>query len=404
MGDHGKSWDRFISRHLGDWTGRSLAVTAGAKLISAQSYHLSTSSVAPSKANPSYILLSADITPCEDGPIDPSADSAVGPKEWQTAQQIASRYDIDSMFVFEDGSFTSDSRLLSLGRLLPREAGAIPFAIELALMLSATERVRVFIVYDSQSKLESICLAEETREGLFENRPPLAFTSLVGAWNGISETLHRPNVKTPFSGFGKANRMSAAQPVTGIGNTYSKEDLPPELRAGSAGKDGLLRLKSSQVFSWDPTHDSVRRVRLLRLPYRIDSISNCCTLLLTRVSSRLSFLFLAFCKTTVLRDMSEVELGSSTVYGKVDAESGSMFDLVTCSDNTLLLALSNGCYVSAPVLRARGIASTSEFGCLVTPNLRRRISRTYSDKGLASESLVTEALAVSKGATTRMPP
>jgi hypothetical protein len=33
MGDYGKSWDRFISRHLGDWTGRSLAVTAGAKLI-----------------------------------------------------------------------------------------------------------------------------------------------------------------------------------------------------------------------------------------------------------------------------------------------------------------------------------------------------------------------------------
>jgi Domain of unknown function (DUF3598) len=77
-----------------------------------------------------------------------------------------------------------------------------------------------------------------------------------------------------------------------------------------------------------------------------------------------------------------------------------MFDLVMCSDNSLLLALSSGCYVSAPLKRARGVPSTSELGCLLTPNLRRRISRTYSDKGLASESLVTEALAMSNSVIT----
>jgi hypothetical protein len=216
---------------------------------------MSTTSVAPSKANPSYIILTADVRVDHNGSPSSSLLKVDGAKH----HQMMERYDTDSFWVFEDGSFTSETRLLSLGELLPRATGAIPFAIELALTLSATERVRVFLVYDKDSKLESVCLVEETREGLFENRPPLAFTSLVGTWTGQSETLHRPTMNTPFSGFGKSNRRRPPVPVS-TASMYSEDELPPELRAGSAGKDGLLRLKSSQVFGWDPSHNSVRRV------------------------------------------------------------------------------------------------------------------------------------------------
>jgi Domain of unknown function (DUF3598) len=200
--------------------------------------------------------------------------------------------------------------------------------------------------------LQTILHCEETREGLFENRTPLAFTSLLGDWYGQAETLHRTDStsNSRFSGLG--TKRQRPQPSA---RSFSKEDLPDELKHSSAGKDGLMRFQTSVSYRWDPAANAVRR-------------------------------------TTALADMSGEELGTSIIYGRIEEESGALFDVIRCSDNSIIIPLPGGCYVSAPLSKARGVPASSELGCLVTPNYRRRCVRTYSAAGLASESVATESM------------
>lgn len=348
MTNYGPSWDRFCSRNLGKWTGRSIAVSGdSARLVSSNEYILSVESLSPLRSNPDYVQLKANLLLNE---------FEVEPKQAESDHKnmISSRYNASSLWVFEDGSYTADTRFLSLSNILPRES-VIPFAIEHSLSLSATERVRAFFIYDTGDHLETVVILEETREGLFENRAPLAITSLVGNWNGQAEAFHRPPAFSSFRGFGSSKSNNKSGTHGGLPQTqYSKEDLPDELKHGSAGKEGLMRMKTSVSYGWDPTAGSVRR-------------------------------------TTSLADMQGVELGTSTLYGKICSEDGSLFDIIRCSDNSVIIALSNGCYVSAPKNRARGIPASSELGCLLTPHFRRRCVRTYASHGLASEMLASES-------------
>jgi Domain of unknown function (DUF3598) len=344
--DMGPSWDRFLSSHLGDWTGRSLALSPTGALIHTQAYTLSTSSVAPTKSNPSAILVAADL----------SADGADGSDTMDT------RYDADSLFVFEDGSYTHSHRLLATPRILPRDE-RVPFVIEHALSLSATERVRCFLAYTAENALDAVVILEETRQGLFENRPPLAFTSLVGEWRGQAETLQRPPPRPgQFTGFGRGRAAAGTLPRPAARPRFSQDDLPDALKHPSGkATDGLVRLKTVVSYGWDPRQRGGVDLGRLR-------------------------------RTTKLIDMAGDELGQSIVYGSVVAEAGSLFDSVRCSDDSVMLMLSNASWVSAPLSRARGKSTTSELGCLVTAACRRRITRTDAKWGVASESLVTESL------------
>jgi hypothetical protein len=297
--------------------------------------------VAPSRSNPNFVLLSAELR---------STASESG-EEHARLPDVTFRYDTSSFFVFEDGSYSADMRLLTLSSLLP-ESSTVPFAIEHALPVSATERVRVFLIYDAFDQLQTVVHCEETREGLFENRTPLAFTSLLGDWCGQAETLHRTSSTSnvPGSSFGAKRQKPLPRPPS-----FSKEDLPDELKHSSAGKDGLMRLQTSVSYRWDPSGNAVRR-------------------------------------TTALADMSGQELGTSIIYGRISQEIGALFDLIRCSDNSIIVPLPSGCYVSAPLSKARGVPASSELGCLITPNYRRRCARTYSTTGLASEMIATESM------------
>lgn len=348
MADQGPSWERFCNRNLGKWTGRSIALHGdSARLVCSREYTLSTESLSPLKSNSDFMLLNAK--------LDVNASGAHGESGLSADSAISVRYDANSLWVFEDGSYTSDTRLLSLSCILPRDS-VIPFAIEHSLSLSATERVRAFLTYDADDHLETVVILEEAREGLFENRAPLAFTSLVGNWNGQAEAFRRPSVLPSSRGFGPSKRQPGANaPQAGLPQQeHSQEDLPDELKHGSAGKEGLMRMKTSVSYGWDPQTGSVRR-------------------------------------STFFSDMQNVELGRSTLYGKIQDDEGGLFDVIRCSDNSVIVTLSNGCYVSAPRNRARGIPASSELGCLITPHFRRRCVRTYAAHGLASELLASES-------------
>lgn len=356
MDDLSPSWNRFCETQLGDWSGRALVITSQGALVHSGTYSLSTTSVSASRSNPSFRVLALEAR------VPSEASGA-------TVADAELRYDADQLHVFDDGSYTASHRLLALPFALPNAAPAIPLAVEHVLVLSATERARVFLAYDAGNAFEAAIFLEEAREGLFENRPPLAFTSILGEWKGVAESLQRvyngeggrrqQDGRRPFGrGFGTRSSSGKAQrgaAYSGPAPEYSKEDLPPELQHPSRkAENGLMRFRTTVNYGWDPSSSTLRR-------------------------------------TTALTDMQGVELGMSTVYGEILAEDGSLFDIVKCSDDSALLTLSNGCWISAPLSRARSVPGTSELGCLVTPSARRRCTRTYGVKGLASETLVTES-------------
>ena len=209
------------------------------------------------------------------------------------------------------------------------------------MTVSASERVRVFLLYDNQRNLSSVVLLEEVRAGLFDTRAPVALTSLVGEWRGQAETFRHPSPQS--------RPLDSAK--------YSPDDLPPQLKNPSSTGDGLLRTATTVSFAWDPAKATVRRA-------------------------------------TILRDMSDNQLGSSVVYGLVD-EAG-MFDIARfdthSSSESLLLTLTNACFISAPIKRIRGVSASAELACLVTPTFRRRILRIYGTNSVVSDTLASESL------------
>lgn len=342
MSGKNSSWDRYCERHLGQWHGRAVHMScADARLLAAKTYQFTTTSVTRSRANSNVLVVNASLG------VEPRGH---GKETSNQATDFSLRYDTESLFVFDDGSYTAESRFLDLPGLLP-DATPVPFAIEHALVVSVSERVRVYSIYDSDQQLSSMLLLEEARDGLFENREPLAITSLVGEWTGQAETYCRPRTSRAGKGFGPG-------PAEETRMEYSKEDLPPELKHASSSKNGLMRIQTQILYGWNPASNLIRR-------------------------------------TTKLSDMSGNELGSSIVYGSIAQDGGGMFDLVRFSDGSVMVALPNGCYACAAPKRARGVPATSEVGCLITPRLRRRCARTYAAWGLASETVAQEGLCAS---------
>lgn len=342
MTSFGEDWDRFASRHLGEWFGRSLAISvSNGALINALPYHLSSQSVSLSQTNPSSLLLSCTVTSSDDS----------------NSAQLLIRYNLNKFHCFTDGSYSADHTLIDLSLLLPPQHRIAQYAIEFALPVSATERVRCFMIYNKLRELDAIILLEEVRSSLFDTREPLAFTSLVGEWRGQSETFrHRDENDSP-QGF--AARGKPSSPSRRARRSYSEEDLPSELKNPSGSDDGLLRTKTVVQYGWDPVKGTVRRA-------------------------------------TVLSDMQDNELGRSVIYGQVDSNSDCLFDITRFGQNsaneTLFFALNNGCFVMSPMRRVRGVPATGELGCLITAGFRRRLARTYGKTTVASETLASESL------------
>ncbi len=326
---HGQDWARFCARHLGDWDGRCVVVVASTgALEGVHEYQLTSKGVSMSKSNPSSALINYALS---DGRI------------------LTLRYDVRNFHVFADGSYTADHYVLDLSAVtgLPT---ATPFAVEAALPLSASERVRAFLLYDDTRALTHIALLEEAVGGLFDTRAPLSLTALVGEWRGPRETFRHSSTR----GFGDAS------PTTRARTPYSEEDLPRQLKDPSGAPDGTLRTQGAVRWGWDPVADTVRRA-------------------------------------TVVSDMRGKVLQNLTLYGRREALPGAMFDVVRFGgagdpDESVLLALNNGCYVQAPLRRARGVPAAAELCCLVTPAFRRCVKRVYGREGVASETLSSESM------------
>lgn len=346
MASFGDDWERFASRHLGDWHARSLAVSvADGSLVSSASFHLSSKSPTRSQTNPSSLLLPWSVT-CDD------LDGGRG----RVASELHLRYNLAKLHVFTDGTYSADHSLVELGSILPPGHDFAHFAIEFALPASSTERVRAFLLYDESRVLTSLLLLEEARSGLFDTREPLAVSSLVGSWCGISETFRHNAEDDRGVGFGLQNLPSPSRRAR---RAYDEEDLPSELKNPSGGEDGLLKTKSSIQFGWDPIKGTVRRA-------------------------------------TVLSDMQDHELGRSVIYGALDSNTGGLFDFIRFESNTatesVLAALNNACFVMAPMKRVRGVPASGELGCHIAPGFRRRLLRIYGKTSVASETLASESL------------
>lgn len=347
MPSFGEDWERFSSRHLGEWHGRSLALsTTDGSFLSAVNYRLSSTSVCPSQTNPSSLLLKCQVRQDSDEPTQ-------SPPGWLL------RYNLDKFHCFADGSYSADHALTEIPMLLPETKRVTHYAIEIALPVSATERIRTFLLYDKERILEAVLLLEEVRSGLFDTREPLALTTLVGEWKGLSQTFrHEPDPQRAF-GFGRdASRQS---PTRRARREYSDEDLPPQLKDPSGGSDGLIKSKTVIRFGLDPANGKLRR-------------------------------------STVLRDMQDNELGQSVVYGTVEGEAGRLFDMARLeaksATESVLIPMNNATFVVAPVKRVRGVPAAAELGCLITPGFRRRLVRMYGKASVVSETLSSESTGV----------
>lgn len=345
MANLGEDWDKFSSRHLGEWHGRATALSIpNASLLCATNYRLSSSPTSLSRTNPSSLLLKWIIQLESTDANTKSSESIL-------------RYNLDKFHCFPDGSYSADHALVELPLILPDTHRVAQHAIEITLPVSATERTRCFMLYDESRMLRTVLLLEEVRSGMFDTREPLALTSLVGEWKGLSETFRHEEENMRSVGFGP--KKDVKSPTRRARREYPEEDLPSQLKNPSGGKDGLIRTKSSVRFGWDPANDTIRR-------------------------------------TTVLCDMQDHELGRSVVYGAADAEARGLFDIARFESNTatetLFIALNNACFVTAPIKRVRGITVIAELGCLITPGFRRRLVRMYGKSGVVSETLSSESL------------
>lgn len=301
------------------------------KLTGSREYALRSAGVTMSRANPSSALVKYSLP---------------------EGHELTLRYNVSGFHVFADGSYSADHFVLDLSPLTGLETGSTPFAVEAALPLSATERVRAFLLYDDSRSLTHIALLEEAIDGLFDTREPLSLTALVGEWRGPRETFRHEDLPR---GFG-----AAISPTARARTPYTPDELPRELQDSSAAADGTIRTQGAVRWGWDPAADTVRR-------------------------------------STVVSDMRGNELENLALYGRCEAVPGAMFDLIRFGtpgdpDESILLALNNGCYVQAPLRRARGVPAAAELCCLITPAFRRCVRRVYGRKGVASETLSSESM------------
>lgn len=338
MTEFGGDWDRFENHHLGEWHGRSLALSAQAQLLLSCQYLLQSTTIIRSKTNPENVHLTFQVQLTDSEPAEPVSASI--------------RYNLSSFHVFADGTYSSDHSFPEIPLLVPEDHAQPQSGIQFTLPISSTERVRCFLLYDAQRNLQTVLLLEEVRASLFDTRQPLALTSLVGKWCGQAETFRHETDSKRAVGFGKSN-----SPTSRAKRQYSDEDLPQQLKNPSGSDDGLLKTKTTVNFGWYPSSGKLRR-------------------------------------STVLQDMQDHELLHTVTHGA--AQDCGLFDCAVFDQGTpsetIMLILSNACFVLAPMKRVRGVSVAAELGCLITPGFRRRITRMYGRSVVASETLASESM------------
>lgn len=301
-------WRRFANAHLGQWDGRcvTLRVQDGCVCVRNE-YALCLRSCTRSVTNHSTMLTTWAHTSTND---------------------LVLRYDMSTFHCFSDASYTAHHTLINLSPFTDEHI-THAVATELVLMTSATERARVFLVYDSQAMLQYIVHLEEVRLQLFDTRAPLSFTALLGEWTGMAETYRHAC---------KEERKSDISELEG----------------------SMLRTRVRVRYAWNPRAGTVRRVTQW---------------------SDLDGRILGYATVYGKLEQRDGAWLDSITFGENGAP-----DEVTC------VLLPNAAYVLAPRRRVRGVPVAMEMGCLLTPTFRRRIVRVYGKTSVASETLSAERM------------
>jgi len=167
--DRDEAWERFKGRHMGKWSGRST--------------HVDVRTMAQVRLD-EYSWSMSDAT-FSNRDVRVTGTMSGDGWDWKVAYNIG----MPSFYVFEDGSYCAEHEML--------EVADIPIsrlAVEMCLTISATERLRSFLLYDFESILRRVFLLHEVQDDLWEDRYPTSLLSLVGKWRGETKSARLPSV------------------------------------------------------------------------------------------------------------------------------------------------------------------------------------------------------------------
>lgn len=167
--DRDSAWKRFSERHLGDWYGRSTHVdvrTMEQVRLDAYTWKMGDATIAPYEVR---------LSGCMTG------------NGWTS--EVNYRVGSPGFYVFEDGSYCVQHEMLELN-----DVPLARLAVELCITVTATERVRCFLLYDFESILRRAVLLNEVKEELWEERNQLSLLSLVGRWRGSTTSARLPQL------------------------------------------------------------------------------------------------------------------------------------------------------------------------------------------------------------------
>lgn len=423
------SWAHYASRHARRWRGKALVVNpAGGALLHATTYTLAPDGEAverTSRTGGVAIHLSHTYTFSGSDADGGGGDDGTAPPITETHETV---FESRTFHVFADGAFTTETPMLVAPALLGTET-PFPSAVEHVLPLSASERVRGIAAYDAEGRCRRVALLEEVADGAdWEARPPLALSSLVGVWSGAAVTKR-------FRGAG-GGVVGAG---VGLGAVPGKATWEETIAATVVGAEFPTITRST--FGWDGG-DRVRRCTVVKpsappggggggtSAYPVADAATAVVAAATAAAGGPA-------KAGAIGGASKSASGRGrrrdgvvdpsagetlTVYGTVDGGGGDgdsvagggggdgppapeadgsgagdamyapgvLFGAgVSMQRLTLLPA---GAYLTAPLVRVRGVASFSEFCVFVTADHRRRTVRLYGAGGGAlSHTNGTEA-------------
>jgi len=239
------SWAHYASRHVRAWRGKCLVVNpAGGALLHSTTYRLTPDGEAVERTSRNGGV-AIHLTHTYTFPAAPGGATAAAVTETQETV-FASR----TFHVFADGAYTTETPMLVAPALLGTDT-PFPSAVEHVLPLSATERVRGLALYDDEGRCRRVALLEEVTDGAdWEARPPLALSSLVGLWAGSAVTKRFRGAGGGVVGTG-----------VGMGGVPGKATWEETIAATVVGAEFPTTTRST--FGWDGG-DRVRRCTVVK--------------------------------------------------------------------------------------------------------------------------------------------
>eukprot|EP00188_Purpureofilum_apyrenoidigerum_P002556 Plantae.Rhodophyta-Purpureofilum_apyrenoidigerum.ctg26238.p1 GENE.Plantae.Rhodophyta-Purpureofilum_apyrenoidigerum.ctg26238~~Plantae.Rhodophyta-Purpureofilum_apyrenoidigerum.ctg26238.p1 ORF type:complete len:292 (-),score=41.77 Plantae.Rhodophyta-Purpureofilum_apyrenoidigerum.ctg26238:303-1178(-) len=163
------AWNRFSSRHLGNWSGRSTHVdvrTMDQVRLDSYAWEITEQTKARTEVRVTGSMTGDNWS-------------------WELKYNVGA----SGFFIFEDGSYCAQHEILEIADGPPSR-----LVVELCLTVSVTERLRCFMLYDFESMLRRVILVNEVKDELWEERNPSTLVSLVGRWQGRTISARVPNL------------------------------------------------------------------------------------------------------------------------------------------------------------------------------------------------------------------